>query len=93
MLACDALYLCAGLGAYTVKQHFDFEVWFQAFLGPALEVLVSTMQTTAGQVRFVRGPLLVLGFEMSLGSSQVNVFFFFFISFFVFCFFVVHFPL
>lgn len=53
VLACDALYLCAGLGAYTVKKHFDFVAWFQVFLGPALEALVSTMQTTAGQVRLI----------------------------------------
>lgn len=50
VLACDALYLCAGLGAYTVKKHFDFSAWFQAFLGPALEALVSTMQTRARDV-------------------------------------------
>lgn len=50
MLACDALYLCAGLGAYTVKKHFDFRAWFEAFLGPALEALVSSMQASARQV-------------------------------------------
>ncbi|CAB1121556.1 unnamed protein product [Ectocarpus sp. CCAP 1310/34] len=50
VLACDALYLCAGLGAYTVKEHFDFQAWFQAFLGPALEALVATMQARALQV-------------------------------------------
>lgn len=44
VLACDALYLAAGLGAYTVKRYFDFEAWFQAFLGPALEALVGTMR-------------------------------------------------
>ncbi|CAM9704986.1 unnamed protein product [Pylaiella littoralis] len=62
VLACDALYLCAGLGAYTVKQHFDFGAWFQAFLGPALEVLVSTMKAT-GQQPASRGshsPLILL---------------------------------
>lgn len=52
VLACDALYLCAGLGAYTVKEHMDFLSWFQAFLAPALEALVSTMRAKAEQVRF-----------------------------------------
>ncbi|CAM9115051.1 unnamed protein product [Ectocarpus fasciculatus] len=55
VLACDALYLCAGLGAYTVKQHFDFQAWFQAFLGPALEALVATMQARARQASAASG--------------------------------------
>eukprot|EP00752_Nemacystus_decipiens_P012244 g10853.t1 len=63
VLACDALYLCAGLGAYTVKKHFDFSAWFQAFLGPALEALVSTMQTRARDnpvIAASRSPLILL---------------------------------
>lgn len=50
MLAYDALYRCAGLGAYTVKQHFDFQGWFQAVLAPALEALDSTMRAREQQV-------------------------------------------
>ncbi|CAM9530691.1 unnamed protein product [Ectocarpus sp. 12 AP-2014] len=63
VLACDALYLCAGLGAYTVKQHFDFHAWFQAFLGPALEALVATMQDRALQTPAASGscgPMVLL---------------------------------
>ncbi|CAM9170022.1 unnamed protein product, partial [Hapterophycus canaliculatus] len=63
VLACDALYLCAGLGAYTVKKHFDFRAWFEAFLGPALEALVATMQTAARQDAATwesRPPLILL---------------------------------
>ncbi|CAM9383693.1 unnamed protein product [Ectocarpus sp. 4 AP-2014] len=63
VLACDALYLCAGLGAYTVKQHFDFQAWFQAFLGPALEALVATMQARALQTPAASGsggPMVLL---------------------------------
>lgn len=51
MLAYDALYRCAGLGAYTVKQHFDFQDWFEAVLAPALEALDATMRARERQVR------------------------------------------
>ncbi|CAM9386400.1 unnamed protein product, partial [Sphacelaria rigidula] len=49
VLAFDALYLCAGLGAYTIKQHFNFQEWFAAFLGPALETLIATMRAGTQQ--------------------------------------------
>lgn len=51
VLAYEALYRCAGLGAYTVKQHFDFQGWFDAVLAHALEALDATMRAREHQVR------------------------------------------
>ncbi|CAM9705097.1 unnamed protein product, partial [Laminaria digitata] len=59
VLAYDALYRCAGLGAYTVKQHFDFRGWFQAVLAPSLEALDSTMRAREHQVSRGAPPLVL----------------------------------